>query len=373
MRRFSKLSKSLIWHRVPIIPVLDFTTLLARPRSKLASPLWASRAALYPYARVALLEGLRLLGIGAGDNVLVPSFICSAAIAPFNALGVEVRYYEVDDELQPRFDTALRALNSRTKAFLGVHYFGFPQDIEAIRGFCNSHELYYVEDNSHGFLSAHRHSPLGTFGDIAILSQRKTLALPHGGALVVNASSLSHKVPPTSGYSRDHKASIVKFILQNLILNLEIFPSIRGLDVLAFAKKFTQLGQAGDLEANLDDCMEPYSKFATWILFRTDFEKEKLHRRRTYLFWQDVFARSALQSSPVFKDLPEGVIPWAFPVRVHKRKEFIHNLRRQGIECFAWPNPPSSAPRTQLNQEIVLIPFNRYPLMPYPSPSEGTL
>jgi hypothetical protein len=143
--------------------------------------------------------------------------------------------------------------------------------------------------------------------------------------------------------------------------------------VIAFAKKFAQLGQVGDLEADVDDCMEAYSKFATWILLRMNFEKERLLRRRAYLFWQDVFAQSVLKSSPVFEDLPEGVVPWAFPIRVHKRQEFIQYLRKKGIECFAWPNPPSLAPRTRLNEEIVLIPFNRYPLMPYPSSSGTTL
>jgi hypothetical protein len=318
---------------------------------------------LYPWARVALFHGLRLLGIGPGDNVLVPSFICSVVSLPFDALGVGIRFYEVDNNLEPIFETASLSVNSKTKAFLGVHYFGFPQDVEAIRGFCEYHKIYYVEDNAHGFLSSGRQGHLGTFGDIAVFSQRKTLALPNGGALVVNTSNLPAEIPDTRNDSPGHGVSIPRFLLQNLVTNLDIIPGVRGLDVSSYVKNFAESGQNEDLQA----CSGADSTVANWILLRTDFERERRLRRQTYLFWKDLFSRKTPDFSLYFEDLQKGVVPLAFPIRVHTKRgeELIHGLERQGIECRHWPDPPPSAPRTQLSQETVLIPLNRHPLMPY--------
>jgi perosamine synthetase len=303
------------------------------------------------------------LGIGPGDNVLVPSFICSVVSFPFNALGIKMRFYEVDKSLEPKFETASVSVNSRTKAFLGVHYFGFPQEIEAVRSFCESHKIYYIEDNAHGFLSTDKRGPLGAFGDIAIFSQRKTLALPNGGALVVNTSSLPNSISDTTSDSPHRRVSIPRFMLQNIVANLDVFPSIRGLDVSSYVKNFAESGQSEDLQVS----SEAHSGFASWILLRTDFDRERRLRRQTYMFWKDLFAQKKRDFSLFFEDLPKGVVPWVFPIRVHsKRGEgLIQDLAKQGIECFRWPDPPLSAPRTRLGQETVLIPLNRHPLMPY--------
>ena len=351
---------AMIRHRNPSGPVLNPLTLLTRPNCTLPPPLDSPTASFHPYGRVALLEGLRILRIKPGDNVLVPSFICASVIAPFNKLDIDVRYYEVDDQLQPRYDTAARILDSRTKAFLGVHYFGFPQDVEAIRDFCEEYGLYYIEDNSHGLLSALGSRSLGTFGDISVFSQRKTLALPHGGALVVNRPSLLphdrilSTCPPMRG-----EPSAFRFLLRSLTLNLDIFPY---LDIEAFLRRFARDRAGAPLagqENSLDDYLEADSRLARWILMRADFGREKRVRCLGFTFWCKVFGNSRTEEfSPVFDDLPHGVVPLGFPIRVRRRMNFIDELNRQGIRCFPWPARPSRAPITPLNSEIAVIPLH---------------
>lgn len=350
----------MIRHRNPSSPVLNPMTLLARPNRALPPPLDSPTASFHPFGRVALLEGLRILDIKPGDNVLVPSFICASVIAPFNKLNIDVRYYEVDDQLQPRYETAERILDSRTKAFLGVHYFGFPQDVAAIRDFCGKRGLYYIEDNSHGLLSALESRPLGTFGDISVFSLTKTLALPNGGALVVNRPSLLphdrilSTCPPMRG-----EPSAFRFLLRSLALNLDIFPY---LDIEALLRRFardqiraTLAGQ----ENSLDDWLEADSRLASWILARADFGREKRVRRLGFTFWRKVFSNPRTEEfSPVFDDLPQGVVPLGFPIRVRRRKDLINELNRQGIRCFPWPIRPSRAPITPLNSEIAVVPLH---------------
>ena len=87
-------------------------------------------------------------------------------------------------------DDAQTLLDGRTRALMTVNYFGFAPDFERIRGFCDEHGLYFVEDNAHGFFSRRGERPLGTFADIAIESFRKILGLLDSAALIVNAPTL---------------------------------------------------------------------------------------------------------------------------------------------------------------------------------------
>jgi perosamine synthetase len=294
--------------------------------------------------------------------VLIPSFVCPSVLAPFNALGIRVRYYEINDHLQPRFETATQALDSGTKAFLGVHYFGFPHDVKAAGEFCKDNGLYYIEDNAHGFLSADGPRPLGTSGDISIFSQRKSVPLPHGGALVVNNSDLAIESQATARTleRNTNVFTIFKFLLRTMALNLDIFP---GLDIASFNRKFARrlYGDVED-EEDLTDYLEPYSNFTNWILFRENFNETKEVRRASYLFWRNAIENWKTQKvSLVFDELPPGVVPLGFPVRVRKRQEFVEELNRKGIGCFPWPTLPNAAPRTQLSDQIAVIPLHRYP------------
>ena len=348
-------------------PVLNPATLLSRPSITLPYPFDEPTLELCPYGRVALLQGLKLLSIGAGDSVLIPSLICASVAAPFNALGIKIQYYDVDDSLQPRFHTALESLNSSTKALLAVNYFGFPQDVEAIRDFCAQHNLYYIEDNAHGFLSSASSGPLGAFGDIAIFSQRKTLPLPNGGGLLVNNHDLlKQSLPRSDEIVCSKKRYAFKFLLKNFLLNFG--PSL-GFDVISILRRFPSSGGTAETEeSDLASVMEPYSRLTSWLLYRTDFEREKRVRRQSFKDWEDILVKQAVHGlSPVFDNLPEGTVPYAFPLRVAKRNEFIERFRRRGVGCSPWPTLPSTAPRTRLNEELVLVPTHSLPPVHYSS------
>ena len=68
-----------------------------------------------------------------------------------------------------------------------IDYFGFSQDSRPFEEYKKKYISIIIEDNAHGFLSKDKHGVLlGTRGDIGLLSNRKTIFLPNGGALLVN-------------------------------------------------------------------------------------------------------------------------------------------------------------------------------------------
>src|SRR5262245_13756795 len=97
-------------------------------------------------ARYAIYHCMKLLGIGPGDHVLAPSYICRAAIDPVFATGAEVAFYAVDRECSSNLKELERSITSQTKAVMIVHYFGFPQPLREIRRLCEIHDMALIED-----------------------------------------------------------------------------------------------------------------------------------------------------------------------------------------------------------------------------------
>ena len=310
----------------------------------------------FGFGRVALLEGLKVLGIKSGDNVLVPSYICNVVLAPFNYLGIKVKYFEVSEELQPRLNQIESQIDNKTKAILAVNYFGFPTLLKEIKEICQKKNLFFIEDNAHGFLSKLNNEYLGTFGDISIFSMRKTLALPMGAALVINDDSLKYK----AGALKLRKGGDFISFLKQLNRNLELltgFNPVRDFKKLLGIKKvrFPE-EESPEEERNIEKYFVKFSRMADWILKRIDSQKIVQIRKEGFNYW----LKHLPEGEPIFKKLSEGIVPYVFPVRTKDRDGFIKRMLAEGIECFPWPTLPSGLKDCpQFYKEIVCISLGR--------------
>jgi perosamine synthetase len=100
-------------------------------------------------ARNALFNSLKPLGIKPGDHVLVPAYVCRAAIDPLRAYGVNVNFYAIGRKCEPILEDIEQRIGPRARALLLVHYFGFPQAIAPIRNLCNRYKIMLIEDCAH--------------------------------------------------------------------------------------------------------------------------------------------------------------------------------------------------------------------------------
>ena len=150
----------------------------------------------FSYGRHAIHAAIETAGIGMGDKVLLPSFICRELLSSINVTGATPIYYNVDESLQ--LSLPQESL-PHAHAILAVNFFGFPQDIAPFRAFCDRTGAILIEDNAHGFLSRDEHGIiLGTRGDFGIFSLRKTLPIPNGAALLINTKGRKWTLPPPS-------------------------------------------------------------------------------------------------------------------------------------------------------------------------------
>lgn len=138
----------------------------------------------------ALEVSFRALGIGPGDEVLVPAttFISSAtAVSTVGATPVPV---DVDPATWCLdLDRAAEALTPRTRAVVAVHLAGQPADLPGARSFCDRHGLALVEDSAQATTASWGEHRVGTVGDITTTSFQAAKLLPggDGGAVIIKS------------------------------------------------------------------------------------------------------------------------------------------------------------------------------------------
>ena len=156
-----------------------------------------SSAAMLTHSCTAALEMAALLiGIGPGDEVIMPSFtFVSTANAVVLRGGIPVFVDIRSDTLN--IDEALieEAVTPRTKAIFAVHYAGVPAEMQQIVAIAERHGLDVVEDAAQAIGSAYRGQKAGTFGCLGAFSfhETKNVISGEGGALVINDPSLAEQ------------------------------------------------------------------------------------------------------------------------------------------------------------------------------------
>ena len=157
----------------------------------------------------ALFLALKALGIGEGDEVIVPSntYIATAlAVTYVGAKPVfvepDIRTFNIDPNLIED------AITDKTKAIMPVHLYGQPCDMDPIMEIANRHRLYVVEDCAQAHGATYKGKVIGSFGDAAGFSfyPGKNLgALGDAGATVTSNEELAKMVRALGNYGSDYK------------------------------------------------------------------------------------------------------------------------------------------------------------------------
>src|ERR1700733_14306339 len=155
--------------------------------ARIAELVGATYAIAVTSGTTAIALSLMGLGIGPGDEVIVPdiTFIATAnAVALAGAkpglVDIDPRTLNIDPE------AVARAITARTKAIVPVHVSGRAADMRAIIAIATQHRLVVVEDAAEALMSSHEGKYLGTYGDAGCFSfsPNKTITTGQGGVIV---------------------------------------------------------------------------------------------------------------------------------------------------------------------------------------------
>lgn len=157
----------------------------------------------------ALMLALKALGIGEGDEVIVPSNTYIATALAVTYVGAAPVFVEPDIRTF-NIDPALieAAITVRTKAIMPVHLYGQACDMDPIMAVANKYGLKVVEDCAQAHGATYKGQKIGTFGDAAGFSfyPGKNLgALGDAGAVVTNDKELADKIRALGNYGSDYK------------------------------------------------------------------------------------------------------------------------------------------------------------------------
>lgn len=156
----------------------------------------------------AIYIGLAAFGVGPGDEVLIPGYLWTSCINGVVRLGAIPRLVDIDDTFTMSPSDLERKLGPQSKAVVLPHMSGAPGDIPAIVEVARRHGLYVLEDCAQCNGATYKGQPVGTFGQIGILSLQinKSITAGEGGMLLCNDDHLYKRCFGIHdlGYARDN-------------------------------------------------------------------------------------------------------------------------------------------------------------------------
>ena len=183
-------------HRpVPTMPLLHLSDLWG-PAGALPYPFGEVGVSRWYNARAAIWQGLRCLGLRPGDRLIAPAYTCGSELDALVQAGLKIDFYRIGPDLAADMDDLDQLCRSPAAALFVTHYYGLPQPIAQIAALARRHGLRLIEDVTHGLGSATADGrPLGSFGEMAVFSLWKSLALPDGGLLRLQPDAVRVALP----------------------------------------------------------------------------------------------------------------------------------------------------------------------------------
>ena len=272
----------------------------------------------------ALHVSLSALGIGPGDEVIVPSYTFIATSFSVVQAGAIPRFADVNlDDHCISLESAEKLVNERTKAIIPVHLYGNVCDMDRVLAFAKKHDLLVIEDNAEAYGGEYKGKKTGTIGRMAAASfcQNKTCTTGgEGGMVTTDDEDLAWKARSFRDHGYDVKERL------NLLELEQKLPYIHTM--VGFNFRMTEMQSAIGL-SELD-------RIDTWNF--------PARRRNAYILINRLKKHPQVKYFPV--DTPERRNGWyvlAFSLDIENMKcdiaEFVKAAGAEGAPCWKvfWP------------------------------------
>lgn len=333
---------------IPHFPTLSIKTFFKKPHrlADLSFPLSSERAVFYYLARNAVAQAIDVLALKPGDEVLMPAYNSGVEVQPFLAAGVSLKYYDINQDLSLPLEKLPALMTKQTRALFLIHLWGFPvNNFKESQEFAQKNNLYLIEDCALSFLSQYHGRPLGSFGDVAIFSLRKSLPIPNGGVLVVNNKDLP--LPVEAEKPRSTYSTLIEFgslILENWTFHCSCLSRFRDFTRHLIRRVVTpHLGRigidkvsAGILKFEVDKAGWSMSRISLAVIKRLNYQEIAARRRHNY----ESLARRLEANVPAVKllwpRLPDGAVPLFLPLLTDDNQALVQHLQKNNIGAGLW-------------------------------------
>lgn len=154
----------------------------------------------------ALTTAMSALGIGAGDEVIMPSFTFVASFEAVLSVGAIPVLVDIDETLTLKPEAVRAAITSETKCIMPVHMCGSMADLDALKQICDEHKLILLEDACQSIGGTYKGKALGTIGHAGTFSFDfvKMITCAEGGVVMTNSEEVYRKSDGYTDHGHDH-------------------------------------------------------------------------------------------------------------------------------------------------------------------------
>ena len=172
----------------------------------LSSRMHTKYAQVVSSGTAALTVAMASAGVGAGDEVILPTFTFVASFESVLVLGAVPVLVDIDDTLTLDPESVKKAITPRTRVIMPVHMCGSMADLKALKAIADAHDLLLVEDACQAIGGSFDGKPLGSYGDLGCFSfdYVKTITCGEGGALITNNETFYKNADHYSDHGHDH-------------------------------------------------------------------------------------------------------------------------------------------------------------------------
>lgn len=337
---------------IPRLPVLGWGTLQGKYSAKLDCLLDRQQLNYTTSGRAAILLALEMLGIEAGDQILVPTYHCPTMVAPIVALGAQPIFYPINDSGGADLGWLEAVRGSSIKAILVAHYFGRPQAMRQLRQWSDRRQLALIEDCAHALFGQTEGRAIGSWGDVAIASLTKFLPVPEGGCLVRNDAQLQMPSQNAPGAVNQIKAALDMVQLGAMFKRFQgLNPLLQGVFSLINGprRQLRAIRQNGEPASLASPALEGFSidiglshrsltQPCRWVARHSPRDRIVAGRRRNYQRMLTAFTGYP-GLHPLYADLPEHSAPYVFPLWIAEPDPGYLALRQAGIPLSRWDRP----------------------------------
>ncbi len=297
--------------------------------------------------RVAMYAILKSIGVGEGDEVILPGYTCVMDVNPIKYLGAKPVYVDIEP-VTYNMDVNLleEKITPKTKVIVAQHTYGYPCDMDAIMDIAGRHDIPVVEDCCLALGSKYKGKLCGTFGVASYWSFQwnKPFTTGIGGMITTDDSGLAEKIEALCRerlLQPSAKASLM-LAVQRMVYRLFIFPRTTAFATSMFrwlTKRGVVIGSSTTCEFEptmADDFFMGISDRQARAGLRQikKIKKNISHRRKMKPIYDNLLKQAGWET-PEIPDYMDPVLV-RYPVRVADKARAIAEAPRHFVELGTW-------------------------------------
>jgi dTDP-4-amino-4,6-dideoxygalactose transaminase len=369
---------------VPVYPVLSGHSMAPGWPHPYPNVLDVGSSSFLRLGRYAIALAFKHFDLQPGDKVLVPAYHCDSMIYPVLNIGAKPIFYKVRENLRVDIQDIESRVDSRTRAVIATHYFGFHQDVAQLRDLCDRHKLVLIEDCAHAFYGRIEGAPIGSFGDYAIASMWKFFPIPEGACLVSSHHALSGLDTSTPHPGSNLRALTTILDQARYYGRLwPLAPAQTAIDILSAIRARSRTESARDpagtesetttdlngrssrFDPNLTDCLMLSSCRRLFSYLSLQAQDHVNRRRQNYAHLLGQLQK-VKGCRPILPELFDGVVPYMLPLWIEKLPKIFPLLEdaampMQRFGQFLWPDTDkASCPVSEgYSRNVIQIPCHQ--------------